>query len=190
MTVGTLVYGVSCPACGAEWPDVTMEGAERSAAEVGALVACQECFVLVAATVRLSAGEITKYRRNIMKTVQKMYQSYTKVLLRLEERKRVLAGEIRRGNTEVIENLQFVERRLARMKPPDTRHLDARAKELAELCARAPGEAETVPCAGCGAATTVHRETHRGFEVPCPRCRTKLEVKLTRGGGRPAEKGA
>ena len=36
-------------------------------------------------------------------------------------------------------------------------------------------------CPGCGAATNVHRETHRGFEVPCPRCRTRLEVKLKRG---------
>ena len=180
--MGALVYSVSCPACGAAWPEVRMQGAERPAAEAGALVACPECFGLVAATIRLTAGEIAKYRRDIMKTLQKMYQSYTKVLMRLEERKRVLAGEIRRGNTEVVETFVLLEKRLAGMKPPDTRHLDERVKELAELEKAAPQEPDHPACPDCGAATTVHRETHRGFAVPCPRCRTKLEVKLKRGG--------
>ncbi|MHC4250715.1 MAG: hypothetical protein ACYS9X_16430 [Planctomycetota bacterium] len=187
--MGALVYSVSCPACGAEWPEVRMQGAERPAAEVGALVACTECFGLVAATIRLTAGEIAKYRRDVMKTLQKMYQSYTKVLVRLEERKRVLAGEIRRGNTEVVETFALLEKRLAGMKPPDTRHLDARAKELAELERAAPEEPERPACPDCGAATTVHRETHRGFEVPCPRCRTKLAVKLKRGGASAGDDG-
>jgi len=180
--VGEFVYSVSCRACGAEWPDVTMQGAERPAAEAGALVTCGECFGLIGTTVRLTADEIAKYRRDIMKTVQKMYQSYTKVLVRLEERKRVLAGEIRRGNKEVIDAFVLLEKRIAGMKPPDTRHLDARAKELGELEREAPAEPEAPACPDCGACGTVHRETHRGFEVPCPRCRTRLVVKLKRDG--------
>ena len=180
--MGEFVYTVSCPACGAEWPDVTMQGAERPAAEAGALVTCGECFGLIGTTVRLTADEIAKYRRDIMKTVQKMYQSYTKVLVRLEERKRVLAGEIRRGNKEVIDAFVLLEKRIAGMKPPDTRHLDARAKELAELEREAPREPDAPACPDCGAGGIVHRETHRGFEVPCPRCRTRLVVKLKRGG--------
>ena len=182
MTVGVLVYSVSCPACGAEWPDVTMQGSEASAAKAGALVTCIECFGLVAATVHLTAGEIAKYRRDIMKTLQKMYQAYTKVLLRLEERKRVLAGEIRRGNTEVVDTFVLLEKRLAGMKPPDTSHLDARVKELAEFERAAPQEPERPVCPGCGALGVVHRETRKGLEASCPRCRTQLVVRLKRGG--------
>lgn len=180
--MGTLVYGISCPACGAEWPDVTMRGAESPAAEVGVLAACPDCFGLVAATIRLAGGEIAKYRREVMKTLQEMYRSYKKVLMRLEERRRALAGDIRRGNTDVVGTLVLLERRLAGMKPPDTRHLDARAKELRDLERAAPAEPERLVCPECGAEASVHRETLRGFEVPCPRCRTQLDIKLKRGG--------
>ena len=173
-----LVYSVSCPACGAEWPDVTMQGSDRSGGETGALVACPQCFGLTATTVRLTAGEIAKYRRDITKVLQKMYQSYTKVLVRLEERKRVLAGEIRRGAHEVEETYALLVKRLAGMKPPDTRHLDARVKELARLEQAAPAEPDLPACPDCGAGGVVHRETHRGFEASCPRCRTRLVVKL------------
>ena len=65
--------------------------------------------------------------------------------IRLEERKRVLAGEIRRGNTDVVDAFVLLERRLAGMKPPDTRHLDARAKELTELERAAPIRVDPSP---------------------------------------------
>jgi ssDNA-binding Zn-finger/Zn-ribbon topoisomerase 1 len=176
-----LVYSVACPACGAEWPDVTMRGAERSGGETGAIVTCPECFGLSATTVRLTTGEIAKYRRDIAKVLQKMRQSYTKVLVRLEERKRVLTGELRRGVPEVEETYALIVKRLAGMTPPDTRHLDARVKELARLEQAAPEEPDRPACPECGAATVVHHETYRGFEAPCPRCRTRLVVELKRG---------
>lgn len=182
MTVSALVYNVSCPACDAEWPDVTIEGAQASAAKAGALVTCNECFGVVAATVRLTADEIAKYRRDVMKTIQKMHQSYTKVLKRLEERKRVMAADIRRGNTEVVDTLVLLEKRVVGMKPPDTSLLDARVKELARLKRAAPGEPDCPACPGCGAGGLVHREALHGFEVPCPRCRAQLVVTLKRGG--------
>ncbi len=182
MTVSALVYDVSCPGCDAEWPDVTMQGAGASGGEAGALVTCIECFGLVAATVRLTSSEIAKYRRDVMKTIQKMHQSYTKVLKRLEERKRVMAADIRRGNTEVVDTFVLLEKRLAGMKPPDTSHLDARVKELARLKRAASREPDRQACPSCGAGGLVHRETRRGFEVPCPRCRAQLVVSLKRGG--------
>ena len=43
------------------------------------------------------------------------------------------------------------------------------------------GEPNIPACPDCGAGGQVHHETHHGFEVPCPRCRTQLVVKLKRG---------
>lgn len=171
-------YHVSCPACGAEWPGLEARGSELPPGEAAALASCPECFSLRSVTVRLTAEELAKYRRELLKTVQKMYQGYTKARMRLEERRRVLAEQVRLGAREHRETVRLLEKRLASLTPPDTARLDARAKELAEIERSAPQDAETVPCPDCGTSATIHRESHRGFEVPCPRCMTRLEMEL------------
>ena len=176
-----LGYHVSCEACGAEWPDVAAGRSDPGPAEVTAVSTCPECFKVTLVTVKLTAKEVAKYRRDVQKTVQKMYQGYLKARSRLEEKQRVLALEVREGKTDSIESLSGLEKRLAALRPPDTAYLDARAKELVATERDAPREAQRVLCPDCGAPMTVHRETHRGFEVPCPRCRTTLKMEL-RGG--------
>ena len=176
-----LSYHVSCPACGAEWPGLEASGSELPPGEAGAFATCPECFHVRSVIVRLTVEEVAKYRRELLKTVQNIYQGYTKARMRLEERRRVLAEQVRRGAREHHEIVRLLEKRLASLKPPDTAHLDARAKELAEVERAAPREAEAVPCPDCGASATIHRESYRGFEVPCPRCMTILKVEL-RGG--------
>ncbi len=171
-------YHVSCPACGAEWPGLDVSGSELPPGEAGVLASCPECFSLRSVTVKLTAEEVGKYRRKLLKTVQKMYQGYTKARMRLEERRRVLAEQVRRGASEHDEIVRLLEKRLASLHPPDTSHLDARAKELAEIEQVAPHEPEAVPCPDCGASATIHRESYRGFEVSCPRCMTILMVEL------------
>ncbi len=171
-------YHVSCPACGAGWPGLEARGSELPPGEATALASCPECFSLRSVTVKLTAEELAKYRRELLKTVRNIYQGYTKARMRLEERRRALAEQVRRGAREHQEIVRLLERRLASLKPPDTAHLDARAKELAEIERAAPREAEAVPCPDCGASATIHRESHRGFEAPCPRCMTALTVEL------------
>ena len=174
-------YHVSCPACGAEWPGLQARGSEVPPGEASALSTCPECFDVRTVIVKLTAEEVAKYRRELLKTVQNIYQGYTKARMRLEERRRVLAEQVRLGAREHDEIVRLLERRLASLTPPNTSHLDARAKELAEIERAAPREAEAVPCPDCGTSATIHRESYRGFEVPCPRCMTRLKVEL-RGG--------
>jgi predicted RNA-binding Zn-ribbon protein involved in translation (DUF1610 family) len=176
-----LSYHISCPACGAEWPGLEARGSELPPGEAAALASCPECFSLRSVTVRLTVEELAKYRRELLKTVQKMYQGYTKARMRLEERRRVLAEQVRHGAREHQETVRLLEKRLASLTPPDTAHLDARAKELAEIEQAAPREPEALPCPDCGTPATIHRETHRGFELPCARCMTRLRVELKGG---------
>ncbi len=176
-----LGYHVSCAACGAEWPDLAAGRSDPGPAEVTALSTCPECFRVTLVTVKLTAEEVAKYRRDVQKTVQKIYQGYVKARSRLDERRRVLATEVRGGKTDSIESLSWIERRLAALRPPDTAHLDARAKELEGMERDAPRDGPRVPCPDCAAPMTVHRETRHGFEVPCPRCRTTLKMELKGG---------
>lgn len=174
-----LGYHVSCAACGADWPDLAT--GDSGPGEVAALSTCPECFRVTLVTVKLTAEEVVKYRRDVQKTVRKIYQGYVKARSRLDEKRRVFATEVRGGKKDSIESLSRLEERLAALRPPDTAYLDARAKELEAMERDAPRDAPSLPCPDCTAPMTVHRETHHGFEVPCPRCRTTLKMELKGG---------
>jgi hypothetical protein len=178
-----LRYEVACPGCGAEWDDIEHEDAELASGEARAVATCRECFSVSAVTFRMTAGEVGRDRRDVLRTLQKMYQSFMKAKTRLETRRGLLADQARRGDERAREALRPLERRIEALRPPETGHLDWRARDLAEAERSAPERAEEHPCPRCGAGTELFRETHRGFEVPCPRCGTPLRIRLRRESG-------
>jgi DNA-directed RNA polymerase subunit RPC12/RpoP len=96
----------------------------------------------------------------------------------LDERRRALAREIHKGNTEQVDVLREVEARIASLKPPDVAQLEERAKQLNAVVEEAPQAQTDVACPRCSASATIFREQRSGYEVPCPRCTHKLIVKL------------
>jgi DNA-directed RNA polymerase subunit RPC12/RpoP len=174
-------YRLRCPGCRAEWRGLDADESGLGPGAVRAFSVCRDCGEIAVVTVPLTASELRKYRVDIKKTVQKMYQGFVKARSRLDDRRRTLAHEVRNGAVDLIEALRRVEERLASMQEPDTAHLESRAEEIARAETDAPASAPGVACALCGAEVSVCRETHRGFDVACPRCGERLEVRL-RGG--------
>ncbi len=170
-------YRVSCPACGAAWSGLQSGEKELGPGEARARVTCSECSTGASAVVRRTAAEVTRYRRDILKTVREMRRGYHKARSRID--RRLAAPNVSSGIAKRLKG------RLAAMRPPDTPLLDERARMLGEIMPQSPAEPEEVPCAACGGATTVFGETRNGFEVPCPKCAARLDVVLTRFGRAP-----
>lgn len=168
---------IRCAQCGAEWSCSAAGGADVGEASV--LLACAECGTIAGAVAKLTADELKRYRRDLLKAVQKIHQGYFKGRSRIESRVRALAHDVAHGQTERVEALRATEARLAAIRPPDTALLEARAKEVERVEAAAPRSRPEIACEVCGAAATVYRESHRGYEIPCPRCRAKLVVKCS-----------
>jgi DNA-directed RNA polymerase subunit RPC12/RpoP len=171
-------YDVWCPACAAEWLALSADDVSLKTGEVVALARCEGCRTVSSVVVRQTGAELVKLRREMLKTVQKMCQSFVQAQTRLDERRRTLARELHQGNTDLVDELRDVEARLSALKPPDTSHLEARAREIASAMGGAPSTEAMNPCPGCGAGATVCRETRNGFQIACPRCSHKLMVRL------------
>lgn len=172
---------MSCPACGFEWTDLDADDSGLEPGQAKAICTCKSCGVVTSATVKISASELSRYRRDLLKTVQKMHQAFLQARTRLEDRRRNLVQKLHDaggGSTELKEQLAALEKRIANLKPPETARLEARARELEAIERSAPSADSAVRCERCGSPLDIYRETHRGFEVPCPRCSERLTVEL------------
>jgi len=176
--VARRTYNVWCPGCAAEWLDLSADDASLEAGEVVALARCEACLTVSSVVVRQPADELSRLRRELLKTVQKMCQSFVQAQTRLDERRRALAREVHEGNTDQVDQLRDVEARIATLKPPDVSHLEARARAIGAVVDGAPETQKDVACPHCNELATVFREQRSGFDVACPRCSHKLMVKL------------
>jgi hypothetical protein len=176
--VGQRYYEAWCPGCGTQWPALEADDAALSAGEVIALATCEQCLTVTSVVVRQPTRELEKLRREMMKAVQKICQSHVRARTRLEEKRKALAREIHEGGTELVDILREVEQRLVSLRPPDTAHLEKRADEIKAALSSSPGRQPPANCQDCGEPQSIHRETHRGFAVPCPKCTHKLMVRL------------
>lgn len=173
-------YHLRCPGCGAEWSGAGGFDADRAAGEADAFAVCGECGSVSCVRVRLTAEELSAYRRDLMKAVQKMYQGFYKARARLEEKVKALGARLSEGERECEGEMRAVETRLQAMRQPDTAHLEARVGQVEAVLARGTDAAPPPSCPTCGAAPALYRETHRGYEVPCPRCASELVVRVGR----------
>jgi len=172
-------YLVRCAACGSEWADLDADDAGLGPGEARALCVCVRCCKVTSAAVKVTASELSRYRRDLLKTVQKMHQAFAQARARLEDRRRVLADELQRSGTRsAAEKLAALERRLAGLRPPETSQLESRARELEAVERSAPAGESSMRCETCGSPLEIYRESHRGFELPCPRCTERLTVEL------------
>ncbi len=171
-------YHIRCEDCGAEWSGAVAGDADPAKGEADVFAACTECGAVAVTRVRLTVEELRRYRRDLMKTVQKVYQGYVKARSRLEEKCKVLAHRVKEGETEEALALRNVEARLKAVTQPDTSLLESRAKEVEGAIAAAPESAPPAPCEVCGAEMALYRESHRGYEIPCPRCTAGLVVRI------------